>query len=133
MKGAIKFPAVNIIITCNDHNPSQLSDGDRGGGKRNKNDGCEYLYFSALVSTTINYCRISLLFDYNRGILNCSWLVLGFILIRIKFSVETRPLLKSWLNLIFSDIALMQRFKCGTVGCKYNKNIYLSYIPKHPF
>jgi len=57
MKGAIKFLAVNIIITCNDHNPSQLSDGDRGGGKRNKNDGCEYLYFSALVSTTINYCR----------------------------------------------------------------------------
>jgi len=51
---------------------------------------------------------------------------------------KTQPLspaipLKSWINPTFSCIALMQRFKHGTVGCKYNKGIYLSYIPKHPF
>ena len=42
-------------------------------------------------------------------------------------------LLKSWINLTFSIIAFTQRFKHGIAGCKYNKCIYLSYIPKHPF
>jgi len=42
-------------------------------------------------------------------------------------------LLKNWINPSFSDIALTQRFKYGTAGCKYNKDIYLNYIPKHPF
>jgi len=38
-------------------------------------------------------------------------------------------LLKSWINSTFSNITLMQRFKRGTTGCKYNKSIYLNYIP----
>ena len=32
------------------------------------------------------------------------------------------------INPTFSDIALTQRFKYGTAGCKYNKDIYLNYI-----
>jgi len=48
MKGVTKFQAANtnlLIITCNDHNPSQLSDGMRTEQGGNKNDEREYLCF----------------------------------------------------------------------------------------
>jgi len=47
--------------------------------------------------------------------------------------LSSTTMLKKWINSTFSDIVFMQKFKHGTARCKYNKSIYLSYIPKYLF